>query len=173
MALLSDMNQPLGAAIGNALEVREAIDTLRGSGPADFWTHCLTISGAMLRLARPLLRDSRGALLAMKVAEGRDIDALVLISPAIPAPLRPVPPPHVVRLVPAVYQAELIDWAGSHEQVQRQNQDLTIADVRRVQHLMGAESGAARRQSAGDNGQHSDDHQPEQRISESRACSGG
>ncbi len=87
-----------------------------------------------------------GGLLAMKVAEGREIDALILVSPAIPAPLRPVPPPHVVRLVPAYYQAELIDWAGSHEQVQHQNQDLTLADVRRIQHLLGAESGAARRQ---------------------------
>lgn len=87
-----------------------------------------------------------GALLAMKVAESREIDALVLVSPAIPAPVRPVPPPHVVRLVPAIYQSELIDWAGSHEQVQRQNPDLSLADVRRIQHLLGAESGAARRQ---------------------------
>jgi pimeloyl-ACP methyl ester carboxylesterase len=87
-----------------------------------------------------------GGLLAMKLAEGRDIDALILISPAIPAPLRPVPPPHVVRLVPAVYQAELIDWAVSEDQIQRQNPDLSMADVRRIQHLLGAESGAARRQ---------------------------
>jgi len=87
-----------------------------------------------------------GGLLAMKLAEGREIDALILISPAIPAPLRPVPPPHVVRLVPAVYQAELIDWAVSEDQIQRQNPDLSMADVRRIQHLLGAESGAARRQ---------------------------
>ncbi|MGD8487146.1 MAG: alpha/beta hydrolase [Chloroflexota bacterium] len=87
-----------------------------------------------------------GGLLAMKVAEGHDIDALVLLSPAIPAPVRPVPPPHVVRLVPTVYQAELIDWAGGQEQIQRQNPDLSLADVRRIQHLLGAESGAARRQ---------------------------
>ena len=87
-----------------------------------------------------------GGLLAMKAAEGREIDALILISPAIPSPLRPVPPPHVVRLVPAIYQGELIDWAGTHDQIQRQNQDLTIADVSRIQHLLGAESGAARRQ---------------------------
>ena len=99
-------------------------------------------------LGRPavVVGHGLGGLLAVKVAEAREIDALILISPAIPAPLRPAPPPHVVRLVPAVYQAELIDWAVSEDQVQRQNPDLTMADVRRIQHLLGAESGAARRQ---------------------------
>lgn len=50
VALLSDMNQPLGYAVGNALEVREAIDTLRGGGPADFRQHCLEVAGYMLML---------------------------------------------------------------------------------------------------------------------------
>jgi pyrimidine-nucleoside phosphorylase len=49
-AVLSDMNQPLGAAVGNALEVREAIETLHGGGPADFRDHCLTIGGKMVEL---------------------------------------------------------------------------------------------------------------------------
>ena len=49
-ALLSDMNQPLGHAIGNALEVREAIATLRGGGPVDFWSHCQEVSAHMLLL---------------------------------------------------------------------------------------------------------------------------
>jgi pyrimidine-nucleoside phosphorylase len=48
VTLLSDMNQPLGEAVGNALEVKEAIDTLHGSGPADFREHCLHISAYML-----------------------------------------------------------------------------------------------------------------------------
>ena len=51
-----------------------------------------------------------------------------------------------MRLVPALFQGELIEWAGTHEQIQRQNPDLTIADVRRIQHMHGAESGNARRQ---------------------------
>lgn len=50
-AVMSDMNQPLGQAVGNALEVREAIETLHGGGPADFRAHCLTIGGKMMELA--------------------------------------------------------------------------------------------------------------------------
>jgi pyrimidine-nucleoside phosphorylase len=50
-AVISDMNQPLGYAVGNALEVREAIDTLHGGGPTDFRDHCLTVAGMMLLLA--------------------------------------------------------------------------------------------------------------------------
>lgn len=51
VALLSDMNQPLGHAVGNALEVKEAIATLRGGGPDDFWAHCLEVAGHMVLLA--------------------------------------------------------------------------------------------------------------------------
>jgi pyrimidine-nucleoside phosphorylase len=50
-ALISDMNQPLGFAVGNALELREAIETLRGEGPEDFIEHCVVVAGHMLRLA--------------------------------------------------------------------------------------------------------------------------
>jgi pyrimidine-nucleoside phosphorylase len=50
VAILSDMNQPLGEAVGNALEVKEAIDTLHGGGPEDFREHCLVVASHMLRL---------------------------------------------------------------------------------------------------------------------------
>ena len=52
VALLSDMNQPLGNAVGNALEVNEAIDTLRGGGPADFREHCLVVASHLLVVGR-------------------------------------------------------------------------------------------------------------------------
>jgi pyrimidine-nucleoside phosphorylase len=50
-ALISDMNQPLGWAVGNALEVREAINTLHEGGPADFREHCMVVAAEMLLLA--------------------------------------------------------------------------------------------------------------------------
>lgn len=52
VALLSDMNQPLGHAVGNVLEVQEALATLRNDNPPpDFWAHCLKTAAHMLLLA--------------------------------------------------------------------------------------------------------------------------
>lgn len=51
IACVSDMNQPLGCAVGNALEVKEAIDTLHGHGPKDLHDHCIEIAWNMLRLS--------------------------------------------------------------------------------------------------------------------------
>jgi pyrimidine-nucleoside phosphorylase len=49
-AHIGDMNQPLGRAVGNSLEVVEALAALRGGGPDDLVQHCLTIAGEMLHL---------------------------------------------------------------------------------------------------------------------------
>lgn len=52
VALISDMNQPLGNAVGNALEVKEAIQTLHGEGPEDFAEHCMVVAEHMLVLGK-------------------------------------------------------------------------------------------------------------------------
>jgi len=52
VALLSDMNQPLGNAVGNSLEVVEAVETLKDNGPEDFLEHCLHVSAHMLVLGK-------------------------------------------------------------------------------------------------------------------------
>ena len=72
IALLSDMNQPLGHAVGNALEVVEAIDTLHGKGPTDLIEHCLHVSAKMLVLGEKAenLEVAR-AMSEKAIADGR------------------------------------------------------------------------------------------------------
>lgn len=64
MAVISDMSQPLGFAIGNALEIKEAIDTLRGEGPKDLEELCLELGSYMVLLAEKAstLEEARGML---------------------------------------------------------------------------------------------------------------
>ncbi len=70
-AVLSDMNQPLGRAVGNALEVKEAIATLHGRGPADFTELVHTVAGEMIRLGgKAATREEARALVDEVIADG-------------------------------------------------------------------------------------------------------
>lgn len=64
-AMISNMNQPLGNAIGNALEVKEAIATLQGEGPADFTTLCLE-AGSIMLLQNKIATTKEEALQLLK-----------------------------------------------------------------------------------------------------------
>jgi pyrimidine-nucleoside phosphorylase len=74
VALISNMDEPLGHAVGNALEVKEALATLRGEPvdglvpPPDFWEHCLTVAAHMVRLAgrAPSLEEASGLVTAAR-----------------------------------------------------------------------------------------------------------
>jgi pimeloyl-ACP methyl ester carboxylesterase len=90
-----------------------------------------------------------GSLLALKAAERVAISGLVLIAPQMPRDLRPPARPYEIREVPEVYGRSLIGWETLPERLLRDERDLTLPDVLRIQHLLGQkphESGAARRQ---------------------------
>ncbi len=91
VALLSDMNQPLGQAVGNALELREAIDTLHNHGPQGFYHHCLEVATYMLVVGRKAAGLEEGREMAQRamvegrawerfralvIAQGGDVDAV-------------------------------------------------------------------------------------------------
>lgn len=65
-AMISSMNQPLGNAIGNALEVKEAIATLKGEGPQDFTELCLKAGSIMLQQAHLANSESQARAMLME-----------------------------------------------------------------------------------------------------------
>jgi len=91
VAAITDMEQPLGCAVGNALEVREAVEALRGSGPKDLVDLCAVLGGIALVLGgktatreegenmiRALLADGRGAQKFRELIEAQGGDAGVV-----------------------------------------------------------------------------------------------
>src|SRR5215207_4250943 len=80
VALLSDMNQPLGYAVGNSLEVIEAVKTLKGAGPDDFREHCLHVSAHLLVLGKRATELFVARTLAEKaIADGSAFEKLRLL----------------------------------------------------------------------------------------------
>ena len=75
VAVITDMDQPLGRAVGNSLEVREAIDTLRGEGPADFKEVVFAQGSQMLMLAgRAADEKEARALMEGVIEDGSALD---------------------------------------------------------------------------------------------------
>lgn len=77
IAVVSDMDQPLGCAVGNALEVREAVDTLRGCGPEDFVELCLTLGSCMLVAGgKAATEEEAEQILRAVIEDGSALDKL-------------------------------------------------------------------------------------------------
>ena len=75
VAVISDMNQPLGFAVGNALEVKEAIDTLKGEGPKDLEELCFTLGSRMVYLGKKAdsIEEAR-AMLEEAIRSGKALE---------------------------------------------------------------------------------------------------
>ncbi|CAK7016329.1 pyrimidine-nucleoside phosphorylase [Tissierella carlieri] len=78
IAVVTNMDEPLGKAVGNALEVREAIETLRGQGPDDLFELCLVLGSKLLVLAKKVKDEVEGrALLIDTIDSGRAYEKLI------------------------------------------------------------------------------------------------
>jgi pyrimidine-nucleoside phosphorylase len=77
IAVLSNMEEPLGIAVGNALELAEAVETLKGNGPKDYLEHSLTLSAHMLVLGKKAKNMEDGRRMATEVIKnGKAFDML-------------------------------------------------------------------------------------------------
>lgn len=77
VALLSDMNQPLGAAVGNALEMIEAVETLKGGGAPDYVEHCLHVAAHVLMVGNRAKNLTEARAMAEKsIADGSALEKL-------------------------------------------------------------------------------------------------
>ncbi len=77
VALITNMDRPLGHAIGNSLEVIEAVETLQGKGPADFTEVCLTLAAYMLSLAGKGSAEECRAMAEKAIADGSALKKLI------------------------------------------------------------------------------------------------
>lgn len=106
IAIISDMNQPLGYAVGNALEVKEAIATLKGEGPKDLEELCLTLGSYMLVLSERAQDFEEGyQILTEKIADGSALNKLRELVQAQNGDVTQVDQPD--QLPKATYQIEV------------------------------------------------------------------
>ncbi len=74
IALVTNMDEPLGRAVGNALEIKEAIETIKGEGPEDLHELCIQLGSSLLLLAERVGNEAEGRLLLEKsIKSGADL----------------------------------------------------------------------------------------------------
>jgi pimeloyl-ACP methyl ester carboxylesterase len=136
---------------GHALNLRNH-HWSQTADPAElsFETFVDDVGAAMERLGPNAIAvgHGMGGLLALKAAERHPVAGLVMIAAELPGDIRDATPMHLIREVPEMFGPSLLGWATLPEKLQRDHRDLTLADVLRIQHLMGQkphESGRARR----------------------------
>ncbi|PLS15399.1 pyrimidine-nucleoside phosphorylase [Bacillus sp. M6-12] len=107
MAVISDMSQPLGFAIGNALEVQEAIDTLKGEGPDDLTELSLTLGSHMVLLAEKAQSfDEARALLENAIKDGSALKAFKVFLEAQGGDAAVVDDPSMLPQAKYIYELE-------------------------------------------------------------------
>lgn len=108
------------------------------------------VGAAMDRLGSSVVAvgHGMGGLLVLKAAERHPVSGIVLVASELPGDVREQTEPHAIREIPEMFGPSLLGWATLPEKLQRDHRDLNLADVLRIQHLMGQkphESGRARR----------------------------
>lgn len=141
--LLSPMEEPLGRTVGNALEVREAVETLQGNGPEDLVSLTLDLATILSDSPRQILAErlQNGSawekFLALVEAQGGDTRAFEDWTTFHPAPvIRPFPAPHDGRIVSMdagrIGRAAVQLGAGRHKTDDSINPAVGFSGIRKV-----------------------------------------
>lgn len=136
---------------GHALNLRNHFWSQSASATElSFDSYLEDVTAVMARIGPTVVvGHGMGGLLAMKAAERMPAAALILLSAEPPADLRAPARLHELRDIPELYGKSVLGWETLPEKLQRDHRDLSLADVLRIQHLLGQkpfESGFARRQ---------------------------
>jgi pyrimidine-nucleoside phosphorylase len=110
VAVISDMNQPLGNAVGNALEIREAIAVLQGQGSPNLTELCLTLGSHMVLLAKKAesLEEAR-IMLEEAIASGKALKTFRIFLSAQGGDPAVVDDPSRLPAAPFIYQLEALE----------------------------------------------------------------
>lgn len=131
IAVISDMNQPLGRAVGNTLEIKEAIETLQGKGPKDLEELCLTLGSHMLCLAEKAVDEEEARkMLQEKLHNGEALQKLIQFVQAQGGNREQVVNPETLPMAP--YQLHVLSLKQGY--VER----ITAVEIGRLAMILGA-----------------------------------